>query len=145
MTSCPRCQDPMPDDALYCRDCTVALLILRVLERRHVGRAYPMTRKRLELLTTLPDRTNRRIIAERLRDYGEPVCSLQGRPGGYYFAETDEDWQALERMFTSRAMTILKRRRRLRMQRAEKQGEQKLLEPPVEWDLTGQGRIAVPA
>ena len=142
MTTCDRCGNPKADEALHCRDCTVAMLILHELERRHVGRAHPITRAQLEELTALPDRENRRIIAERLRDYGEPVAAAQGRPAGYYYPATDEEWDGLERLFTSRAMTCLRRRRRIRQARQEWEGQ--LTEPVLEWEA-GQARIAVPA
>ena len=145
---CTRCGDPCGGDNL-CRDCMVALVILHALEDR---RGLPLSRAGLEELTGLPDRTNRRIIADKLRRFGEAVCVETSRtdgqghkqPTGYFLAQDDSDRDALEEMYHGRALAELSVINALRRRRAEKSGRQAVLVEIV-WDVDGQGALVMSA
>lgn len=136
MSTCPRCGGNMPEGALYCRLCLLALYILHLLQRHHVGAENAITRKRLCQITGLKDRAVRRLIAERLRDLGEPVCARRG----YYYPATDEDWNRLEWMYRSLAMTSYRRMANIKRRRAEMAGGQTVA-PEVEWAAIVRSRL----
>lgn len=141
MTACPRCREPKHDPDMLCRDCMVALRILHALEDR---RGLPLSRAALEQLTGLPDRTNRRIIVEKLRRFGEAVCAetTEGH-AGYHTAQTEGDRDALESVYFGRAMEELKTLNALRRKRAEKSGKQAVLAEVAWVSEAGQGVLAV--
>ena len=94
----------------------------------------------LEELTGIPDRTNRRIIAEKLRRFGEAVVASSGQ-SGYFMAQTPGDWDELEESYKGRALNELTTLNAIRRRRAEKSGQQAVLVEIV-WDAeTGQGRL----
>lgn len=76
------------------------------------GRRNAVTREQLSLMTGLPDRKMRKLIAQARKD-GAPI--LNGQDGaGYYLSEEPGELERQLRTNTNRALSILMQNTRLR-------------------------------
>ena len=93
--------------------------LLAVFER-HVGKKNKILgNSLLWKLTTMQVHTNERSMREcikQLRRKGHLICALPGVEGGYYYAETLQEYQEFDKAeFTAKIMDMLATRRAMKL------------------------------
>ena len=86
--------------------------VVTLLHFLNYDKANAVGRAELQTLMQKPDRIIRHIIAEARRD-GFIICNAQDG-AGYYLSDDPDEWEAQYRQDTSRALSILSRRKALR-------------------------------